>query len=217
MTKKEILKIVERKAKLLMAKVKIPAHDFKHVNRVRKMALKIAKKEKYDLFLVELAALLHDVGRFKGEDHARISALFSEKFLKKFKDIKPEERKKIVRAIKVHSDPYVRGKLAQILQDADKLDALGAVGIARCFSLKYDLPDYDPKRFLLPPKLYKDKISKKWFIHKKYIKSAFDNLLMQLQFYKMLYTLEAKRLAKKRYQYMKEFIREYIKEIKDKA
>jgi len=88
MTKKEILKIVERKAKLLMAKVKIPAHDFKHVNRVRKMALKIAKKEKYDLFLVELAALLHDVGRFKGEDHARISALFSEKFLKKFKDIK---------------------------------------------------------------------------------------------------------------------------------
>lgn len=141
MTKKEVLEIVKEKSKLMMVKVKMPAHDFKHVGRVRKMALKIAKKEKYNLFLVELAALLHDVGRFKGGDHAKISASFSEKFLKKFKEINIEERKEIVKAIKVHSDPYVKGKLAQILQDADKLDALGAIGVARCFSSKYNLPD----------------------------------------------------------------------------
>jgi uncharacterized protein len=217
MTQGEILKVVEKKVKQMMTKVKMTAHDFKHVDRVRKAALKIAKKEKYNLFLAELAALLHDAGRARGEDHAKFSALFSEKFLKKFKEIKPKERKEIIRAIKIHSDPYVQGKLAQILQDADKLDALGAIGIARCFGSRSDLKDYDSKKLFLAPKLYKDRVLKKWFIHKKDIKTDFDNLLMQLRFYKMLYTHEAKRLAKKRYQYMKEFVNEYRKEIENKV
>ena len=45
-----------------------PGHDWSHVNRVRKLALYIGKKEKVDLFIVELAALLHDVADYKFYD-----------------------------------------------------------------------------------------------------------------------------------------------------
>lgn len=119
-----------------------PAHDYAHVMRVYKNAQKIAKHEKADTRLVLAAVLLHDIVQFPKSDPrsktASIkSAILAQKILKKHGFAEPEI-KTISDAIRDHS--YSRGKIPQtiegkILQDADRLDALGAIGIARTFSV----------------------------------------------------------------------------------
>jgi uncharacterized protein len=119
-----------------------PAHDYSHVMRVYKNAQKIAKTEKANTRLVLAAVLLHDIVQFPKSDPrsktASIkSAILAQKILKKY-HFAESEIKIISDAIRDHS--YSRGKIPQtiegkILQDADRLDALGAIGIARTFSV----------------------------------------------------------------------------------
>ncbi len=118
-----------------------PSHDFSHVERVKKMALRIGKDENADLDILRTAALFHDIGRDREEKgkiecHAEWSAKKTSKILK---DEKLDEVfiEKVVDCISAHR--YSRGKKpkyqeAKILSDADNLDALGAIGIARVFS-----------------------------------------------------------------------------------
>lgn len=117
-----------------------PAHDFGHVMRVYHNVNKIAKQEKVNLKLVLTAALLHDVISFpKSDKRAKTastkSAREAKKILHSFNYTK-QEIKIICDAIKDHS--YSKNKtpstlVGKILQDADRLDALGAIGIARTF------------------------------------------------------------------------------------
>lgn len=115
-----------------------PAHGWPHVVRVYKLARRIASliEESVDWLVLETAVLLHDVGRFlPGEGHhAEKSARFAEELLASigFKgDIGA-----VAHAILAHSYSLgvkARTLEAMILSDADKLDALGGVGIARVF------------------------------------------------------------------------------------
>ncbi|MFM8659714.1 MAG: HD domain-containing protein, partial [Candidatus Nitrosotenuis sp.] len=119
-----------------------PAHDYSHILRVYKNAQKITKHEKANSKLVLAAVLLHDIVQFPKSDPrnktaSEKSAILAQKILKKhgFAD---SEITIICDAILDHS--YSRGKTPQtiegkILQDADRLDALGAIGIARTFSV----------------------------------------------------------------------------------
>ncbi len=116
-----------------------PSHDFLHVQRIRSVALKIGRKMRADELVLELASLLHDVGlkdELEGKgDHAEISARIAKEWLSGKIDDSRLER--ILDAIKNHR--YSSGKRPRyleglILQDADRLDALGAVGIARVFA-----------------------------------------------------------------------------------
>lgn len=119
-----------------------PAHDYSHIMRVYKNAQKITKHEKANQKLVLAAVLLHDVVQFSKSDPrsktaSTKSAILAQKILKKHGFSEPEI-KIIADAIRDHS--YSRGKIPQtmegkILQDADRLDALGAIGIARTFSV----------------------------------------------------------------------------------
>lgn len=117
-----------------------PAHDYSHIMRVYKNAEKIAKHEKANLRLVLAAVLLHDIIQFPKSD-ARSktasvqSAQLARKILTKYGFTK-KETCIISDAILDHS--YSRNKIpktleGKILQDADRLDALGAIGIARTF------------------------------------------------------------------------------------
>lgn len=113
-----------------------PAHDWGHVERVRRTALRLAKAEGADGEVVELAALWHDVGRQEeaqtGEDHAAIAARRAGQALAGH-----PKREAVVAAILGHR---FRGGLppesveARVLYDADKLDAIGAIGVGRAFA-----------------------------------------------------------------------------------
>ena len=131
-----ILKLVEKKVK------NDSAHDFHHIMRVFKNAQKLCKKEKANEKLVLTAVLLHDIVSYpKSDSRSKMSSVHSaeeaKKILDKF-DYSNEEIKIICDAIRDHS--FSRGKTPEtlegkILQDADRLDAIGAVGIARVFAV----------------------------------------------------------------------------------
>jgi len=118
------------------------AHDFDHIMRVYKNAQKICKKEKTDEKLVLSAVLLHDVISYpKSDKRSKLSSFkssdASKKILKNY-DFTEDEIQIISDAIKDHSfsqnktPKTIEGK---ILQDADRLDAIGAIGIARVFAV----------------------------------------------------------------------------------
>lgn len=122
-------------------------HDWSHIERVRKIALRIGKQEKADLKIIEVAVLLHDIGRkfemdHRGEKdgikicHAIESKKEANKILEKFKKITQAEKENILHAIEAHRhrNSLLPATLeAKIVFDADKLDSIGAVGVARDF------------------------------------------------------------------------------------
>ncbi len=119
-----------------------PAHDFEHVLRVYETAKMICTEEKANKKLVLYSVLLHDIAAFpKNDKRSKISSTKSskeaKKILKKF-SFPDEEIKIISNAIEDHSfskhkkPTSLEGK---ILQDADRLDAIGAIGIARTFAV----------------------------------------------------------------------------------
>ena len=130
---KEVYSYVEK----LYRNVKNPSHGFDHVLRVYRLCLEIGIREKADLNVLKIASLLHDIGRALGyeKNHAAKSAEIAEKYLSSL-GLPPEFIERVIEAIKAHS--FSSGEIpksleAKVLSDADKLDAIGAVGIARCF------------------------------------------------------------------------------------
>ncbi len=115
-------------------------HDWWHIHRVRNTALTLAKEEKANELIVELAALLHDIAdhKFHGGDEL-LGARVAKKWLRNFPI--PEATTNHICEIIAHisfkganvSTPMesIEGK---VVQDADRLDAIGAIGIARAFS-----------------------------------------------------------------------------------
>lgn len=117
-----------------------PAHDFSHILRVCKNAGIIGKEEGADMRVLLLAALLHDLGSEKGKGSDQENAADDRQsqirtFLGSL-GLDRETEEKVVYAVDVHS--FSKGIVpltleARILQDADRLDAIGAIGIARVF------------------------------------------------------------------------------------
>lgn len=116
-------------------------HDFWHLERVYKCALHIAQYETCDLFIVACAAIFHDFydDKFNSDTEKNQKKEVVEKFLLK-NNITEERIDKIFTVINEvhfkgsHVDDSVSTKEAMIVQDADRLDALGAIGIARAFA-----------------------------------------------------------------------------------
>lgn len=117
------------------------SHDFDHTERVLNLAIKIGEKENADLEIIELAALLHDIGR-KDEDeskgkicHAEQGKILARKFLEE-KGFETEKIERVSHCIECHRfrrDKIPETKEARILFDADKIDSIGAIGIGRAF------------------------------------------------------------------------------------
>ncbi len=118
-------------------------HGFKHVERVLNLCVQIGTVLNANLLAIKIAALLHDVGRIHenkndAKNHAEISAEMAEEFFQKtnFK-ITIDNIDNIIHSIRAHSfSNNVKPKTleAKILSDADKLDALGAIGLFRTIS-----------------------------------------------------------------------------------
>ena len=111
-------------------------HDYYHIERVVINARKILQTEQADNFIVELAAWLHDLGDHKFHNGVDKSEELISAFLKSL----AVEQSIIDRVIEIVSQvSFSKGNKpssieAEIVQDADHLDAIGAIGIARCFA-----------------------------------------------------------------------------------
>lgn len=130
--KKELYNEIE---KYMKSCVKETAHDREHIYRVLGNCIKIAENETdvdYDILLA--AALLHDIGRNgKKKKHNEIGAEMAEEFLKSI-DFPQEKVKPVCDAIRTHNNESYGKQItleAKILYDADKLDAIGIMGISR--------------------------------------------------------------------------------------
>jgi len=128
-------------------------HDWWHVYRVWKMAIHIAKKEKeVDIFVVELAALLHDIAdhKFYGGDLTVGPKKAHEWLLNLNVSNDIADHVSIIISETSFKGAKVASKMptkeGMIVQDADRLDAIGAIGIARAFAFggKKDREMYDP-------------------------------------------------------------------------
>ncbi|HEY9677996.1 MAG TPA: HD domain-containing protein [Drouetiella sp.] len=127
-------------------------HDWWHINRVRNVAVKLAKSEGADEYVVELAALLHDIAdwKFNGGD-ITAGAKKAQAWLQ---DLGVEEhiQARVARIILTvsYKGAGVKNEIdsleGQCVQDADRIDALGAIGIARTFAYggHFNRVMYDP-------------------------------------------------------------------------
>ncbi|MDQ3883654.1 MAG: HD domain-containing protein, partial [Thermoproteota archaeon] len=133
--------IIERKVKKMLAG-RDPAHDFYHIMRVYKNAKLIGRCEGSNMEILLPAVLLHDLvvypkGSTKSFRSSDESADLAEDILQN-QDYSQDQIKQICYCIRTHN--YTKGLVPEslegrILQDADRLDALGAIGIARTFSV----------------------------------------------------------------------------------
>ncbi len=187
------------------------SHAFDHTERVYNLSLKLSKNKKVDLDVIKASALLHDVARLKEDNneiecHAEHGSKMAEEILKEMNF--PEEKiKQVIYSIKVHRHSKkieAETKEAEILQDADRLDALGAITIARMFSTggKINRPLYKPD---IPfGKVHKGYHSESTIhsFHAKILKITPETFN----------TKEAKEIAKERYQFVEEFLHQFLKE-----
>ena len=115
-------------------------HGFAHVERVLKLSSELGIVLDANLPVIKIAALLHDVGRYRKKDdevrnHAEVSAEIAEIFISNNNfNIAIEDVENILHCIRAHSfsnDLEPKTLEAKILSDVDKLDALGAIGLYR--------------------------------------------------------------------------------------
>jgi len=187
------------------------AHDFEHIIRVYKNAQKLCKQEKVNEKLVLCAVLLHDVVSYpKSDKRSKNSSIDSAKkaktILKKY-DFTESEITIISDAIHDHSFSQQRTPKTiegKILQDADRLDALGAIGIARVFATGGLLkrPFYNIDDPFCKKRKPDDKI---WTL------DHFFQKLLKLE--SLMNTKSGKLEAKKRTRVLKEFLKQLKHEL----
>lgn len=187
-------------------------HDWFHVDRVRKNALNIWRQgNSGNPFIIEMAALLHDVSDEKLNETAEKGRAKLAAFLQaaglEAKAI--AQIKEIIESIsfKGGNNQVLTSIEAEIVQDADRLDAIGAVGIARVFAYggKKGQPIYDPALIVREEMSVEEyRSGKSSSIHHFYEK------LLKLK--DMLNTNAAKKIAENRHRVMETFLEEFYKE-----
>jgi len=189
-------------------------HDFVHVERVYKNAIAIAKQEKNaDEFIVALGALLHDIADSKFYDG---DETVGPKKARVFLESQNVEESQIVHVIKIIENiSFKGGNFEQkfksleldIIQDADRLDAIGAIGIARCFNYGgfKNRALYNPE---IPPNLNMTKEE-----YKKSKAPTINHFYEKLLLLKdKMNTATGKLLAEQRDQFMEQFLEQFYQE-----
>lgn len=186
-------------------------HDFFHSMRVYRTAMKIAEAEHADMQVVALAALLHDV------DDRKLSPMTAEKkenaarFMRSQNVPESEIRQvcQIIDEVSFKGTDSVRPSTPEgkCVQDADRLDALGAIGIARTFAYggSHNRTIYDPE---LPPRTAMNQAQ--YYSSKSTSLNHFYEKLFLLE--GMMNTETGKAIARKRTQYMQQFVDEFLNE-----
>jgi len=221
------------------------SHDFFHIQRVRNLALRIAREEGFtDLLIVELAALLHDVNDHKYVQHQKDQQSNTAKMMgilqkHKITAVDIEEMQLVIdnmsytKERKRENDPKYKQLFSKhpalaIVQDADRLDAIGAVGVARtfCFSGQKDraLFDMTPMACInenddaasekKESKVDVEKQCEEWVKHgdgenETTIEHFYDKLLLLKD---MMKTKTGRKLAEQRHAAMQNFLKHFFLE-----
>ena len=187
-------------------------HDWWHIYRVWKNTITICEHEKTDSFIVQLAALLHDLDDWKFNDSGDETPLRAKAWLDSL-SVDRSITDAVCRIIThiSYKGAGVENKMDSlegfIVQDADRLDAIGAIGIGRAFAYGgyKNRPMYNPDS---PPQLHQS------FEQYKNSNSATIN-----HFYEKLLLLKdrmntstGKRIAQQRHEYMEDFLRQFMSE-----
>ena len=188
-------------------------HDWWHVHRVRNLALQIGAEEQADLFVVELAALLHDIADPKFHDgDEEAGPRMARDFLRPA-GVAEEVTGHVVKIIENISFKGGLGKNSfrspelDVVQDADRLDALGAIGIARTFNYgghkgrEIYNPDIPPQKYG-SVEAYRNSTAPT-------INHFYEKLLLLKD---RMNTATGRRMAAQRHRFMETFLKEFYRE-----
>ncbi len=207
---KQVIENAKKYVKELFEK-EYSGHDYFHTLRVYKLAKEIAIKEEANVEITELVALLHDVDDIKLSPTTHVNKDNARKFL-----IENNIQKEVIDLIcdNISEISYkgvdtVPGKTIEtrIVQDADRLDALGALGIARAFAYggHHQRVMYDPD---IKPVLNMTEEE-----YRKHISTTVNHFYEKLfNLKKLMNTKTAKKMAMDRENYMKEYLVRFIDE-----
>lgn len=188
-------------------------HDWFHIERVYKNALLIAKEEKCDIEVVKLAALLHDIADSKFHNGDESVGPKTAKTFLEAQNVKEETILHVIAIIENISfkggnfEQKFRSKELEIVQDADRLDAIGAIGIARTFNYGgfKNRALYDPE---IAPNLSMSKEE-----YKKSEAPTINHFYEKLLLLKdKMNTETGKKIAKKRHDFMIHFLAQFYAE-----
>ena len=185
-------------------------HDWWHIHRVRNNALNIAKTYTVDLYIIEMAALLHDIADHKFHNGDESIGLQKAKDWLNSRQVTNDDTEHILQIMKQvsFSSGFIPTSLeGKIVQDADRLDAIGAIGIARTFAYggfkKREI--YNPE---IPSIKYKTLDD-----YKKNTNPTLNHFYEKLLLLKdLMNTKEAKKIATQRHHYMKAFLSQFYQE-----
>ena len=186
-------------------------HDYYHTIRVYKLATKIAKQENADVKIVQLADLLHDVDDIKLSPDTYVTKKNAVDFMtiNKIDGKRIEAVCKIIDEVSFAGADTIEGKC---VQDADRLDAIGAIGIARTFAYGGSRGSkiYDPE---IKPKMGMNKEEYRNNQDSTSINHFYEKLLLLKD---MMNTIEGRKLAEHRQAVMQEFLNEFMMEWEEK-
>ncbi|MGO9146029.1 MAG: HD domain-containing protein [Desulfomonilia bacterium] len=187
------------------------SHDWEHTERVYKLCMHIGASEGADLDVLAISAFLHDIGRTHQDNakgsicHAEKGADMAREMLEKY-PIPREKKENIIHCILTHRyrNSHVPETIeAKVLFDADKLDAIGAVGIARAYLFAGEVGAvlHNPHAIPEQTKPYsKDDTGYREYRVK--LNRIKDKML----------TSEGKRMAQERHAFMEDFFERFLKE-----
>ncbi len=188
-------------------------HDWFHIERVWKNAMRIAQAETCDLTLVQLGALLHDIAdsKFHHGDET-VGPRVAREFLQS-QNVDQDTIAHVIGIIENisfkggHVDQSFASKELDIVQDADRLDAMGAIGIARCFNYGgfKNRALYDPE---IAPDLSMSKEQ-----YKKSDSPTLNHFYEKLLLLKdRMNTATGTKIAQQRHDYMEQFLSQFYAE-----
>ncbi|PKA55035.1 hypothetical protein AXF42_Ash003672 [Apostasia shenzhenica] len=220
--RRRTLKMAEKLVESTMAG-RDASHDPPHAFRVRDLALSLANEEGLNdgsLEVVELAALLHDVGDYKYNKDFTEDTATVEKFLGEegVEESKKEKILGIIKGMGFKNEIAMSAKDSSlefcVVQDADRLDAIGAIGIARCFTY-----GGNKNRILHDPAVApRQNLSKEKYMNKDEKQTTINHFHEKLFKLKdMMKTEAGRRRAGRRHKFMEEFVEEFYEEWSGRA
>jgi len=191
-------------------------HDWWHVLRVWNNAKLISKNGKANSFVINLAAILHDLDDHKFKKNKSDAPIQTIKILT-LAQVPVEVEKQVVAIIKSISFKGGSNKdvplsiEGKVVQDADRLDALGAIGIARAFATgaHFKQSIHNPDSHINYAKNLEQVLAISGTYEKTSINHFYEKLFL---IRKLMHTKQAKKIAKKREAFMKEFLKQFYAE-----